>query len=69
MLVECRASNRKVAKPRFDFRCGSASLYSWERLLMLFSTLEPSSQSRTFKYHMTLQEGKGFAQTIKSAVI
>jgi len=25
-LVERRASNRKVAKPWFDYRCGSASL-------------------------------------------
>jgi len=34
-----RASNRKVAKPWFDSRCGSASLCPWERYLMLFLTL------------------------------
>jgi len=39
-----RASNRKVAKPWFDSWCGSASLCPWERHLMLFPTLGPSSQ-------------------------
>jgi len=43
-LVERRASNRKVTKPRFlDSRCGSASLCPWENHFMLFSTLGPSS--------------------------
>jgi len=43
-LVEYRASNRKVAKPWFDSRCGSASLCPWEIHLMLFPILRPSSQ-------------------------
>jgi len=43
LLVERRASNRKVAKPWFDSRSDSASLCPWERHLMLFSTLGPSS--------------------------
>jgi len=30
------ASNRKVANPWFDYRCGRASLCPWERYLMLF---------------------------------
>jgi len=42
-LVECRVNNRKVAKPWFDSRRGSASLCPWERHLMLFFTLGPSS--------------------------
>jgi len=42
-LVEHQASNRKVAKPWYDFQCDSASLCSWERHLMLFLTLGPSS--------------------------
>jgi len=42
-LIECRASNRKVAKPWFDSRCDSASLCPWERHLILFPTLGPSS--------------------------
>jgi len=29
--------------PRFDSRCGSASLCPWERHLMLFHILRPSS--------------------------
>jgi len=37
-IVECRASNWKVAKPWFDFRCGSVSLCPWERHLMLLPT-------------------------------
>jgi len=41
-LVERRASNRKVAKPWFDSRCGSASLCPWEGHLMLFYILGPT---------------------------
>jgi len=37
------ASNQKVAKLRFDSGCGSASLRPWERHLMLFPILGPSS--------------------------
>jgi len=37
------ASNRKVAKPWFDSRCGSATICLWERYLMLFPILGPSS--------------------------
>jgi len=36
--VKRRASNRKVAKPWFDSRCGSASLCPWEKHSMLFPT-------------------------------
>jgi len=35
-LLERRASNLKVAKPWFDFWCGSTSLLPWERHLILF---------------------------------
>jgi len=41
--VERRASNRKVAKPWVDSRCGSASLCSWGKHLMLFPFLGPSN--------------------------
>jgi len=41
--IKRRAINRKVAKPLFDSRCGSALLCPWERHLMLFFILEPSS--------------------------
>jgi len=43
-LAERRASNRKVVKPCFDSRCGSApSQCPWERHLILFPILGPSS--------------------------
>jgi len=45
-LVERRACNREVAKPWLDSRCGSASLYPWERHLMLFPTLGPKQSTR-----------------------
>jgi len=38
-LVGRQASSRKVAKPWFAFRCGSASLCSCERHLTLFPVL------------------------------
>jgi len=38
-LLEHRASNRKVAKTWFDFRCGSASLCPWKRQLNAVSHL------------------------------
>jgi len=41
-LVEGQASNRKVAKPWFNSRCGSASLCLWEIHLMLCLILGPS---------------------------
>jgi len=43
LLVECQASNRKVAKRWLDSRCGSTSLCLWERYLMLFFILGSSS--------------------------
>jgi len=36
-------NNRKVTKPWFDSRCGSALLCPWERYLMQLLTLGPSS--------------------------
>jgi len=42
-LIERWASNQKVAKPQVDSRCGSALLCPWERHLMMFPTLRPSS--------------------------
>jgi len=42
-LAERRASNRKIAKPWFDFRCGSASLCPWERHLTQSPILGPNS--------------------------
>jgi len=42
-LVERQASNRKVARPWSCSRCGSALLCPWERYLMLFPILGPSS--------------------------
>jgi len=42
-LVESRDSNRKVAKPWFDFQCGRALLCPPERHLMLFPILRPIS--------------------------
>jgi len=41
-LVERRASNRTVAKPWFDSRCGSASLCPLGRHLSLFPTMGPN---------------------------
>jgi len=41
--LRIQASNQKVAKLRFDSRCGSASLCPWERHLMLFPILGPSN--------------------------
>jgi len=38
-LVERQASNRKVAKSRFNSRCGSESVYPWEKHLLLFPIL------------------------------
>jgi len=42
-LAEHRASNQKVAKTLVDFRCSSASLYPWERHLILFPILRTNS--------------------------
>jgi len=41
-LVEHGVSNRKIAKPWFDYLCGSTSLRPWKRHLMLFPTMESS---------------------------
>jgi len=42
-LIERRDSNRKVANPWFDSRWDNASLCPWERHLMLYPILGPSS--------------------------
>jgi len=48
-LIERWASNRKVAKPWFDFRCGSASLLpSWS--LVIYPSFWQKTRNRTVLY-------------------
>jgi len=50
-LVERRASNRKVAKPWLDSRCGNPSIaVSWERRCVLGKTLTAISHPESKQY-------------------